>query len=330
MNFRTELTINQSDFLINHDQKIVSFGSCFAEEMATHLLDLKFNVLANPFGILFHPLAIENALQRIQAKTLYVEEEISNLDELFFSWDHHSSFNSISAEKTVQNVNNALIKAHDFLTNADVIFITLGTSWVYKIKELNLVVANCHKVPAKHFDKVLLTEQQIKTSLHNSLDMITEMAPNATIIVTVSPVRHLKDGMIENNVSKAKLLSALYEVTMNFDQVNYFPSYELMMDDLRDYRFYADDLLHPNKQAVNYIWEKFASAYFTPETQRINKQIEKITTAINHRPFNEESISHQKFISNCIKQMQDLTDTNPNLDYQKEIEHFKSKLNHVN
>ena len=330
MNFRTELTINQSDFLINHDQKIVSFGSCFAEEMATHLLDLKFNVLANPFGILFHPLAIENALQRIQAKTLYVEEEISNLDELFFSWDHHSSFNSTSAEKTVKNVNNALIKAHDFLTNADVIFITLGTSWVYKIKELNLVVANCHKVPAKHFDKVLLTEQQIKTSLHNSLDMITEMAPNATIIVTVSPVRHLKDGMIENNVSKAKLLSALYEVTMNFDQVNYFPSYELMMDDLRDYRFYADDLLHPNKQAVNYIWEKFASAYFTPETQRINKQIEKITTAINHRPFNEESISHQKFISNCIKQMQDLVKANPNLDYQQEIEHFKSKLNHVN
>ena len=330
MNFRTELTINQSDFLINHHQKIVSFGSCFAEEMADRLLNLKFNVLANPFGILFHPLAIENALQRIQAKTLYVEEEISNLDELFFSWGHHSSFNSISAEETLENVNNALVKAHDFLTNADVVFITLGTSWVYKIKELNLVVANCHKVPAKHFDKVLLTEQQIKTSLHNSLDMITEMAPNAKIIVTVSPVRHLKDGMIENNVSKAKLLSALYEVTMNFDQVNYFPSYELMMDDLRDYRFYADDLLHPNKQAVNYIWEKFASAYFTPETQQINKQIEKITTAINHRPFNEESISHQKFISNCIKQMQDLVEANPNLDYQQEIEHFKSKLNHVN
>ena len=330
MNFRTELKIEKSDFSLNHDQKIVSFGSCFAEEMAARLSYLKFNVLANPFGILFHPLAIENALQRIQSKTFYTEEEISNLDDIYFSWDHHSSFNSLSEKETLKNINDALLFATDFIEDADVVLITLGTSWIYKIKELELVVANCHKVPQKHFEKVLLTENQIIKSLQKCIEIIKEMAPNANIIFTVSPVRHIKDGIVENNVSKARLLSAIYEVNSVNDDTLYFPSYELLMDDLRDYRFYADDLLHPNKQAVDYIWEKFSETFFENETALLNKQIDKMMLAFQHRPFNEDSVAHQKFISNSIEQMHEIMRKNPSVDFQHEIMQFKSKLNHVN
>ncbi len=330
MNFKTEFSIDKSDFSVNHDQKIVSFGSCFAEEMANRLSNLKFNVLANSFGILFHPLAIENALQRIQSKTFYQEEEIFNLDEIFFSWDHHSCFNSTSKEETLKNINESMLFACDFIEDADVVLITLGTSWIYKIKELELVVANCHKVPQKHFEKALLTEEQIIKSLHNSFSMIHQLAPNAEIVLTVSPVRHIKDGIIENNVSKARLLSAIYEISQHTENVNYFPSYELLMDDLRDYRFYADDLLHPSKQAVDYIWEKFSNTYFENETIQLNKQIDKMLIAYHHRPFNEESVAHQKFISNTIEQMHEIMRKNPSIDFKQEIQHFKSKLNHVN
>ena len=330
MIFRTELTISKSDFTLNHDQKIISFGSCFADEMASRLSNLKFNVLANPFGILFHPLAIENALQRIQSNTFYQAEEIFNLNELFFSWDHHSSFNSTNATTTLEQINLSLEEAHNFLEDADVVFITLGTSWIYKLKELDFAVANCHKVPQKHFEKVLLTEAEIIESIKNSIKIIEEMAPNAEVIVTASPVRHIKDGIVENNVSKARLLSALYEVSVQHENVTYFPSYELLMDDLRDYRFYADDLLHPNKQAVDYIWGKFSGSYFEEETIQLNKQIEKLMIALNHRPFNEDSEAHQKFISNTIEQMQNVMRKNPSIDFKQEIEHFKSKLNHVN
>jgi len=330
MNFRTELILEKSDFSLNHDQKIVSFGSCFAEEMATRLSHLKFNVLANPFGILFHPLAIENALQRIESKALYLEEEIFNLNDIYFSWDHHSSFSSLDANQTLAEINTSLIEANDFLEDADVVLITLGTSWIYKLKELDFVVANCHKVPQQHFEKVLLSESEIITSLQNSLKIISTMAPNAKVIFTVSPVRHLKDGMIENNVSKARLLSALYQISLQEEQVNYFPSYELLMDDLRDYRFYSDDLLHPNKQGIEYIWEKFSATYFENETSHLNKQIEKMIFAFNHRPFNEDSEAHQKFISSTIEQMLAIMRINPSVDFKQELTHFKSKLNHVN
>lgn len=326
MKFRTELKLNPSDFNLNHDQKIISFGSCFAQEMAQRLQELKFDVLNNPFGILFHPLAIENALTRIQTQIPYTSNEIFQQDELYFSWDHHSAFNSTSEEETLERINNALQEAYTYLQDADVVLLTFGTSWVYKIKELDVVVANCHKVKAENFQKILLSDKQIKNALNNTFDLINNLAPNARIIVSVSPVRHLKDGMVENNVSKSKLITALYEASMSFDEVDYFPAYEFLMDDLRDYRFYADDLLHPSKEAIQYIWEKFSDYYFDSDTQQLNKKIHQLMTALQHRAFNESTTAHQLFLQQTLKVLQTLEASNASLEFTAEKAFLQQKI----
>lgn len=326
MKFRTELKIAPNDFQLDHDQKMISFGSCFAQEMSERMRALKFDVLNNPFGILFHPLAIENALTRIHTQIPYSSNDIFQLDDVFFSWDHHSSFNSSSADETLDKINAALVEAYAYLQDADVVLLTFATSWVYKIKELDVVVANCHKVPGDNFQKVLLSDKQIKEAFNNTFDLISQLAPNAKILVSVSPVRHLKDGMVENNVSKAKLISALYEASMSFDEVTYFPAYELLMDDLRDYRFYADDLLHPSREAVNYIWEKFSDAYFQPETKHLIKRIQQINASLNHRAFNEQTEAHQQFLKNTYEAMQSLERENASLDFSKEKASIHQKI----
>ena len=207
--------------------------------------------------------------------------------------------------------------------------ITLGTSWIYEWKTSNQVVANCHKVDAKQFEKRLLTTEENLKSLELIVSDLKNINPTIRIITTVSPVRHTKDGMIENNVSKARLLDALYQLSLQNNQVEYFPSYELVLDDLRDYRFFKEDLIHPSKQAVDYIWEKFSETYFEQSTQTIIQKINKVISAINHRPFNEESDNHQQFLVKTIALMNELEKGNQ-LDFSAEKELLKSKIKHVN
>ncbi len=304
MQFRTELYLKESKRKITHSDKIIGLGSCFVDSIGNKLNLGKFRILQNPFGTLFHPVAIENALARIHSAVYYTESEIFNRDELYFSWDHHTSFNKTSLRSALEGINSQLEKANEFIQNTNVFILTFGTSWVYKIKQLDLIVANCHKVPAQHFEKVLLTDAQIKSSIKNCFNFILDINPNAQIITTISPVRHIKDGLIENNISKSRLISNLSELVSQFDNVEYFPAYELMMDDLRDYRFYKEDLIHPNDMAVEYIWDKFSEKYFTEETSIKIRTAEKIHSSLSHRPMNTSSIAYKTFLFNVMKKIE--------------------------
>lgn len=296
MDFRTRLKPRASKRKISHRQAVLGIGSCFVSSIGERLKDHKFSTLINPFGTLFHPPAIENALARILTLTRYSEEELFEHKELFSSWDHHSSFSKPDRDAALEGINEALEKANDFVRNAEVFILTFGTARVYKLKNTGLSVANCHKVPGSYFENQLLSDEELKTSIENSILLIKDLNPEAHIITTVSPVRHLKDGMEENLISKAKLISALYEVREIYPDTDYFPAYELLTDDLRDYRFYGEDMVHPNETAAQYIWEKFSEVYFSAETEEMNRRTEKIKAAMAHRPFNKKTTAYKEFI----------------------------------
>ncbi|ADX68719.1 GSCFA domain-containing protein [Weeksella virosa] len=326
MQFRTEITPKKPPFFIHHKHKIVSIGSCFAQEIGARMSNAKFNIQTNPFGILFHPLAIENALGRIHSRIHYITNEIFEYNNLFFSWDHHSSFSNPSKVECINQINQSIEFYNDFCRNADYFIVTLGTAWVYKIKSMDLIVANCHKLPQREFEKKILSTQEIYQSLQTIMQLILDMAPIAKIIFTVSPVRHIKDGLMENHVSKGRLINAVYEIEKQYNELFYFPAYELMMDDLRDYRFYKNDYLHPNELAIDYIWDKFTQTWMQPHTHDLLNDIKKVNQALGHRAFNEQSIQHQSFLYNTIKEMKRLNEKLTENNYKKEIELLEQKL----
>ena len=329
MQFRTTFQIQSSDFKLNHQHKILTIGSCFSDEIGKRLTDLKFDGLINPFGVIFNSHSIQNLIERSIQKKYFTTADVHQNGEEFFCFDVHSSFNALTKEAVLKELNSTLDEVYDYILSCDVVMITLGTSWIYEWKTSNQIVANCHKVEAKQFEKRLLTTEENLKSLELIVSDLKNINPTIRIITTVSPVRHTKDGMIENNVSKARLLDALYQLSLQNNQVEYFPSYELVLDDLRDYRFFKEDLIHPSKQAVDYIWEKFSETYFEQSTQTIIQKINKVISAINHRPFNEESDNHQQFLVKTIALMNELEKGNQ-LDFSAEKELLKSKIKHVN
>ncbi|MGV0924603.1 GSCFA domain-containing protein [Empedobacter tilapiae] len=329
MQFRTTFQIQSSDFKLNHQHKILTIGSCFSDEIGKRLIDLKFDGLINPFGVIFNSHSIQNLIEKSIQKKYFTTADVHQNGEEFFCFDVHSSFNALTKEAVLEELNSTLDQVHDYIHSCDVVMITLGTSWIYEWKTSNQVVANCHKVDAKKFEKRLLTSEENLKSLELIVSDLKKINPTIRIITTVSPVRHTKDGMVENNVSKARLLDALYQLSLQHNQVEYFPSYELVLDDLRDYRFFKEDLIHPSKQAVDYIWERFSETYFEQSTQTIIQKINKVISAINHRPFSEESDSHQQFLVKTITLMNELEKGNQ-LDFSTEKELLKSKIKHVN
>ncbi|MDM1547319.1 GSCFA domain-containing protein [Empedobacter falsenii] len=329
MQFRTTFQIQSSDFKLNHQHKILTIGSCFSDEIGKRLTDLKFDGLINPFGVIFNSYSIQNLIERSIHKKYFTTADVHQNGEEFFCFDVHSSFNALIKEAVLEELNSTLDEVYDYILSCDVVMITLGTSWIYEWKTSNQVVANCHKVEAKQFEKRLLTTEENLKSLELVVSDLKKINPTICIITTVSPVRHTKDGMVENNVSKARLLDALYQLSLQHNQVEYFPSYELVLDDLRDYRFFKEDLIHPTKQAVDYIWERFSETYFEQSTQTIIQKINKVISAINHRPFNEESDNHQQFLVKTIALMNELEKGNQ-LDFSAEKELLKSKIKHVN
>lgn len=329
MQFRTIFQIQSSDFKLNHQHKILTIGSCFSDVIGKRLTDLKFDGLINPFGVIFNSVSIQKLIERSIHKKYFTTTDVHQNGEEFFCFDVHSSFNALTKEIVLTELNSTLNQVYHYIYSCDIIMITLGTSWIYEWKNSNQIVANCHKVEAKQFEKRLLTTDENLNSLELIISDLKKINPNIHIITTVSPVRHTKDGMVENNVSKGRLLDALYQLSLQDNQVEYFPSYELVLDDLRDYRFFKEDLIHPSKQAIDYIWEKFSETYFEQSTQTIIQKINKVLSAINHRPFNEESDNHQRFLEKTIKSMNELEKGNQ-LDFSIEKELLRSKIKHVN
>jgi len=318
MNLKTEIKLPKYSFDISHGDKIISFGSCFSENIGEKLIDNKFDVCINPFGILFNPISVSKAINDCVSKKDFSEKDLNSNEELFFSFNHHSKFSGLDKNDVLERINNSIDKAHTYLHNSSVLIITIGTAWIYRKKSTNEVVANCYKLQQNEFDKELLSINKVVKDLNESFKLIREINPTINIITTISPVRHWKDGEVENQQSKATLHLALKEINESNEKNHYFPSYEIMMDELRDYRFYAKDMLHPSEIAIDYIWEKFSSSLFTKETQDLNSKIIQITQAVNHKPFNSESENHKKFQQNILNKIQEIEKDHPTIDFTEE------------
>ncbi|MFY9241624.1 MAG: GSCFA domain-containing protein [Polaribacter sp.] len=282
--------------LIDYNSKILLLGSCFSENIGEKLNYFKFHTAQNLFGILFHPKAIENLITNSINEKVYTEKDLVFQNERWHCFDAHSSLSSSNKNDVVESLNSAILSIQKSLEIASHIIITLGTSWVYRYIENDEIVANCHKIPQKKFLKELLSVDEISHSLEAITSLIKSVNKEVNIIFTVSPVRHLKDGFSENSQSKAHLIAAIHNVLDARQNTHYFPSYEIMMDELRDYRFYVEDMIHPNKTAINYIWEKFVATWFSEDSHAIMKEIDTIQKGISHKPFNESSEEHQQFL----------------------------------
>jgi len=301
-------------------------GSCFAENIGALLRENKFDTHVNPFGILFNPFSLVNALERMLNDRPYTRDELIQSGEHWASLDHHGQFNRRDPEETLRLINEALREGATRLRKARVIFITLGSAWVYRHIDRDKTVGNCHKLPGNAFEKRLLSFQDTHLILRHIPEFLRAVKLDARIVFTISPVRHWKDGAIENQRSKAILLAAAHEVVDEFAQVHYFPAYELMMDDLRDYRFYAADMLHPSEQALDYIWEKFQASFFTPETKAICAKVKQIVQAAAHRPVDPESNSFQRFARKQLELISELEGEYPALDLAAEKQCFGQYL----
>tara|TARA_R110002072_G_scaffold4384_8_gene30733 strand:- start:1744 stop:2706 length:963 start_codon:yes stop_codon:yes gene_type:complete len=301
MKLFSNIPIPKSNHPIDYHSQIMAFGSCFAENMGEKFHYYKFQSTTNPFGILFHPLAIEKLISFALSEKTFTPKDVLFHNERWHCFNAHSQMSHPDKEVLLQNLNEALQITKQNLTKASHCIITLGTAWVYKHIESNQIVANCHKVPQKQFEKQLLLVSEIEKSLESIVKNIQEVNPNITFIFTISPVRHLKDGFVENQQSKAHLIVALHsflnkESLQKRDWGEYFSAYEIMMDELRDYRFYADDMIHPSQLAIDIIWQKFTEVYFTKATFEIMSEVKSIQNGLQHKPFNPSSEEHQKFL----------------------------------
>lgn len=295
MQLQTTIPLRRAAKPIDYHSKVILLGSCFAENMGGKLSYFKFKMEQNPFGILFHPKAIEKLITDAVLKNSYTESDIFHHQERWHCFNAHSDLSDRSKEVVLDKLNGALIATHKYLEQASHIIITLGTAWAYRLLDSGSLVANCHKVSQQSFSKELLSVPTIVESLEKSRELILGINPKATILHTVSPVRHLRDGFVENQRSKAHLIAAVSQVLPKGG--DYFPSYELMMDELRDYRFYNADMVHPNALAIEYIWEKFRSVWIAEGAYPIMDQIEEVQKGLEHQPFHPDSEQHKRFLT---------------------------------
>lgn len=300
MNLQTKIPLQpQQHNQIDYNSSILLLGSCFVENIGNKLDYFKFKKLQNPLGILFQPLAIERLITNAINEKDYTEDDIFFNNEQWHCYDAHSKLSATSKEDLLNNLNEQIKLTHQQISKSTHIVITLGTAWVYRHIETDSIVANCHKVPQKKFLKELLSVNEITESLQSITALIRSVNKEASVLFTVSPVRHLKDGFVENTQSKAHLISAIHSVLSPRAQsrgLYYFLSYEIMMDELRDYRFYAEDMIHPNQTAINYIWEKFQEVWISKEASKTMDDVDVVQKGLQHRPFNSKSEAHQKFL----------------------------------
>ena len=300
MQFQTQIPLKKQPLnQIDYDSKILLLGSCFSENIGNKFSYYKFQSAQNPFGILFHPKAIETLVTNTINQKKYTKEDIFCHNERWHSFEAHSSLSSNDKEELLNSLNSEINSTYQQLQEASHIIITLGTSWVYREISTDKIVANCHKIPQKKFLKKLLSVDEISESLDAIITLIKSINSKVKFIFTVSPVRHLKDGFVENTQSKAHLISGIHQL-IDYTRSNsfYFPSYEIMMDELRDYRFYKEDMIHPNQTAINYIWEKFSEVWLSENATKTIDKVAVIQKGLQHRSFNPTSEAHQQFLKN--------------------------------
>jgi hypothetical protein len=319
---------------ITYRDKILLMGSCFTEHIGDALEELKFSVLQNPNGILFDPVSVSKSLTSYIQNKKYTEAGLFQLNEVWHSWDHHSRFSNINAGEAIRNINESQQKAHEFLKQADCIIITLGSSFYYRLTKLaessktppseglGEAVSNCHRAPAQWFSKHLLEISETISMIDDCIQQLLQFNPRLNFIFTVSPVRHIRDGVVENNRSKARLLESVHHIVDKYEQAHYFPAYELMIDVLRDYRFYDIDMVHPNYPATEFVLEKFAESCIDSTSQKLMQEVKDIVIARKHKAFQPETKAHGQFLMTYFEKAMALQKKNPFLDFKEELVYF--------
>ena len=319
MKFRTEIPLRRLPELvqINYKSKTVFLGSCFSTNVGEKCNYFKFQNVVNPFGVLFHPIAIAKLMHRALNNKCFTEEELIYNNGVYCCFQVHSNFSSPDKMELLNKLNETLEQFRNVLSEASHIIITLGTSWVYEHIATQAIVANCHKVPQKQFNKKLLSSSEITSVIQSMIQEVFEVNKQVQFIFTVSPVRHIKDGVVENQLSKAHLISAIHNLLHKHktNNLTYFPSYEIMMDDLRDYRFYKEDMIHPNQVAIDYIWEQFKTSWISNEALVIMSKVADIQRGLSHKPFNPKSEAHKKFIEKLAQKKQELEEQVPEIKF---------------
>ena len=321
--FRTELADWPSSTAFTHADGVLCMGSCFAEHIGARLAERKFSTLTNPSGIIYNPVSLAQTLQWIAEGRVFSEADVFEHEGQWNSFYHHSRLSALSREALLEGINRQMEAAGAFFRKRTTrILLTLGTAMVYEHKERGEVVANCHKLPSSAFTRRRLSVEEVTGPLSGFFRMLENNRPDTEVILTLSPVRHLREGMVENQRSKAVLALAVAGLEEAFARVHYFPAYELLLDDLRDYRFYAEDLVHPNAQAIDYIWDFFSRTYFPKETQQVVREVEEILSAARHRPFQPDSPAHQAFREKQLQKIGELEKRYPFLDFGEERRAF--------
>jgi hypothetical protein len=331
LKFKLTLASKRAENTMGYRDSFFLIGSCFSENMGAKLNTHLFKVFENPHGVLFNPISVAQSLSDCISNKQYAEADLFQLNEVWNSWQHHSRYSGITAKDAVEKINNSITNAHNFLKTADHIVITVGSAWVYQLNSQSpytagQVVANNHKAPASWFDKTLMKPDILVLLLNQMVKDLLQFNAHLQIIFTISPVRHLREGLVENNRSKAVLIQAVHEIIENTENTAYFPSYEYVIDDLRDYRFYAEDLVHPNYAASNYVWEKWVETYMNEETQGIMKQVAELQLAMQHKPFFAGSTQHKEFLQNCIAKSERLLSLYPYLPLHDQVQFFKQEI----
>lgn len=326
MNFRTEVKIKDFEEKIDYSKKIMFIGSCFTDNIGAKFADNFFNVDINPFGDIYNPQSVLNSLEMLTNRRFLSDENLFFDNGIWQSYSHHSDFSSIQKDTVLAKINNRIELSSDFLNNADYLFITFGSSWVYELKETGNIVANCHKQPALKFNHNLLSVSEIAVKYIRYLSILKSVNPKIKVFFTVSPVRHWKDGANGNQISKSKLLLSIDEIIEKTDFAYYFPSYEIVLDELRDYRFFADDMLHISEVAIDYIWEKIVASLFSDKTKNELQSSIKIKKAIQHKVSNIKSKEYHLFLEKTLKQIEKLKRQNKNIKLEEAENLIKAKL----
>ena len=289
MELQTRIDLGRPEFRVDYNTRIALLGSCFVENIGEKLRYFRFKADVNPCGIVYNPVSVANSLKMVMENRRLDEADLLSNNGQWVSLSHHGSFSSPESNICLQKINERLENSHRHLQETDLLVITWGTSWIYRYRPTGQIVSNCHKFPASDFDRYRLEIADIENLYTGLLSQLQEFRPGMRILFTVSPIRHWKDGAHGNQLSKAVLMLALDKLMRRFGNVSYFPSYEIVMDELRDYRFYAEDMLHISSGGVDYIWEKFRDLYFTEEARELMKRVDKINKILLHRPTTPDS-----------------------------------------
>lgn len=317
MQLQTSVPVESQEPKINYESDLVLMGSCFVENMGGKMKYYNFKSLTNPFGIVFNPWSLVNLLERAVNQRMFSLKDIFFANGRWHSYEVHSVCSHPEQEVFLQDLNRQVKELHAKIKEASHIVLTLGTSWVYRHKETDRVVANCHKQPGQLFEKELLDIEEIVLQLEKADHLLKGVNPDSKLIATVSPVRHVKDGLAENQRSKAHLIAGLHQFLQNAASWSYFPSYEILMDELRDYRFYAGDMLHPSPLAVDIIWSRFKDAWVDEKAEEVMLKVDRIRKALQHRPFDPEGEAHQRFLAKMAREKAALLSAYPHMNFEE-------------